>query len=71
MPGVERAGDRCTALRLSAVHARQLPVQQPELAPLVKALGDLGEQGAGRDRNDAAIRDLPPELLGDLERQRL
>ena len=71
LAGVEGRRDRRAALRLGAVHDRRLAVDEPERAPLVEALGDLREQRAGGDRRDAAVGQLPAELLGDLVGQRL
>jgi hypothetical protein len=69
--GVERLGHRRAALGLCAVHRRRVPIEQAELAPLVEAAGDLGEQGAGRHRRHHAVGQLEAEPLGDLERERL
>src|SRR5439155_112586 len=59
------------AQRLGAVHRRGAALDQPERAPLVEALGDLGVQRAGGDRRDNAIGRPEAELLGDLVGQGL
>src|SRR4029077_2838767 len=62
------------ALGLGAVHLRQRAgggLYEAELSELLEATGDLREQRARGDRHDAAVGQLPAELLGDLEGERL
>ena len=67
----ERGRDRCAAFRLAAVQPRRRPVDEADLAQLAEALVDLRDQRAGGDRGDDGVGQLPAELLGDLERERL
>jgi hypothetical protein len=46
-------------------------LEQPAVDPLLERARDLGEQRAGGDRRHHAVGELPAELLGDLEGQRL
>src|SRR6185503_13706858 len=64
-------GDGRAAERLGAVEGGQLAAQQARVDELLEAARDLGEQRAGGDRRDHAVGDLPAELLGRLERERL
>ena len=67
----ERAGHWRAAGGLGAVEGRHRPVQQAEVDPFLEAAGDLSEQRTGRDRADDPVRQLPAELLGRLEGDRL
>src|SRR5437588_12953063 len=67
----ERIRYGSAALRLGAVHARQGPACEPQLGPLLESRRDFREQRTRGDRHDATIGQLPTELLGDLERERL
>ena len=51
--------------------AATFAVDEPELEQLAEALVQLREHRARRDRRDDGVRQLPAELLGDLERDRL
>src|SRR5439155_25102913 len=63
----ERPRDRGAALRLAAVDAGTRAGDEADLPELLEALPDLREERAGRDRRDDGVRQLPAELLGDLE----
>ena len=67
----ERRRDRRAAFRLPADQARRRALDEAELEQLAEALMHLREHRARRDRRDDHIRQLPAELLGDLEPERL
>ena len=56
---------------LPAENARQAALDEAEPAELLESLPELGEERPGRDGRDDRVRQLPAELLGDLEGERL
>ena len=64
-------GDRIASLRLGADQPRRRSLDQTQLEELAEAPSDLREQRSRCDRADNGIGEPPPQLLGDLERERL
>ena len=73
MPPVvgEGVGDRARALRLGGEQPGHRLVGEPRARQLGEALRELREQRAARGGADDGVGQLPAELLGDLERDRL
>jgi hypothetical protein len=67
---VQRLHDRRASAGLRAVDL-EVAVDQAELAQLAEGLRHLGQDGSARGRDDDVLRQLPAELLGDLEAVRL
>ena len=66
-PRLERTHDRRAARGLRRVHARQVAVDEANLAELAEAADDAREQRAASDRRHDVPRIAPAELLDDLE----
>src|SRR5207253_9654009 len=70
--GVKRVVDGGTSQRLRTGERRYaIRANQPVLDELTRRLAMAHELAAARDRDDDLVRQLPIELLGGLERQRL
>lgn len=69
--GLEGPRDRRAAGGLGAEHGVGGGLDQTQGAELGEPLVDLGELGAGCDRDDHLLREPPAELLGDLVAQGL
>ena len=67
----ERRGDRARPERLGGEHPRHRLGGEARLGHLGEALCQLREQRAAGRRADHRVRQLPAELLGDLEGDRL
>ena len=70
-PRLERVDDRRAAGGLRRMDARQLAVDEADLAQLAQPANDARQQRAAGDRRHQVLRIAPPELLDDLEAHRL
>ena len=70
-PRFDRVHDRRAAGGLRRIDARQLAVDQADLAQLAQSADDARQQRAAGDRRDEVLRIAPAELLDDFEAHRL